>query len=480
MSDAPDAELLKEFARNQSEAAFAALVRRHVGLVYSVALRQTANTRHAEDITQAVFIILARKAAALSPKTVLAGWLYHTARLTAANFQRAEMRRVRREQEVFMQSTPPESPSDAVWHELSPLLDDAMARLSATDRDAIVLRFFLNQSLADVGAALGIAERAAQKRVNRALEKLNRFFTRQGVSSTTAIIAGAISNNSVHAAPVMLVKTVTVLAMAKGAAASASTLTLAKGALKVMAWSKVKTAIVVGIGILLVAGTGTVMVKNSFFSSQPSYQGKPLSAWLKEYENVKETFANNGAKLHELDKIVSQAGTNAIPTLLRLLREEDFKGDGNGAANGFRVLGTRATNAVPDLMKIYEQNQAARDDILYSLNCIGTNADVPIDWLLPKLKDPDPKIRAGIAYVIGQMHTESEQAIPALIQCLSDSSSHVRADAALALGSCGADAKSAIPQLIVLLNDKGKGVKNCAAFAIKEIDPETAVKLRLQ
>ncbi len=247
-----------------------------------------------------------------------------------------------------------------------------------------------------------------------------------------------------------------------------------------MGWTKAKAAMAAGVGILLVAWTGTVIVKNSSFPSLGIYHGKSLRAWLKEYDNVKEVFANHGAKLHELDKIVSQAGTNAIPTLLTLLREEEAKEQGDGAADGFSVLGARATNAVPDLMKIYEQNPAARGDVLYSLNCIGTNADVPMDWLLPKLNDPDPKIRAGVAYVVGQMHAESDQAIPALIQCLSDSSSHVRADAALALGSCGADAKSAIPQLIDLLNDKGKGVKNCAAFAIEEIDPETAAKLGLR
>ncbi|HXB60145.1 MAG TPA: sigma factor, partial [Candidatus Acidoferrales bacterium] len=93
MNDTPDAELLKQFARNQSEAAFAELVERHIGLVFSIAFRKTGNPQQAEDITQAVFIILARKAGSLGPKTVLPGWLHHTARLTAANLQRAELRR---------------------------------------------------------------------------------------------------------------------------------------------------------------------------------------------------------------------------------------------------------------------------------------------------------------------------------------------------------------------------------------------------
>jgi len=119
MSESADNELLEQFVRNESEAAFAMLVQRHIALVYSVALRHTANPEHAQDITQAVFIILARKAGGLGRRTVVPGWLYHTARLTAANFQRAEARRIRREHEVFMQSTLEATAPEAVWRELS-------------------------------------------------------------------------------------------------------------------------------------------------------------------------------------------------------------------------------------------------------------------------------------------------------------------------------------------------------------------------
>ena len=261
MTDVPDDRLLEQFTRDSSEEAFAALVQRHIALVHSVALRHTANPQHAEDITQSVFVILARKAGALGRKTVLPGWLYHTARLTAANLQRAETRRVRRDHEVFMQSKLEESPTDALWRELSPQLDEAMAGLGTSERDALVLRYFQNKSMAEVGKFLGLEENTAQKRVSRALEKLRKFFTKRGLRSTAAAIAENISANSVQAAPVALAKTVTAVAVAKGATASASTLTLIKGALKVMAWTKAKTAIAVGVGILLVIGTSVVTVK---------------------------------------------------------------------------------------------------------------------------------------------------------------------------------------------------------------------------
>jgi len=261
MTDAPDAELLSQFARNGSEAAFAELVRRYVALVHSVALRHTSSPDHAQDITQAVFIILARKAGSLGRKTVLPGWLYHTARLTAANYRRARARRIHREQEAFMQATQEESPSDSIWRQMAPLLDDAMAPLSATDRDALVLRYFQNMSLLEVGMALGLKERAAQKRVSRALEKLRKFFSKRGVTLTTAVIAAGVSANSVHAAPAGLASAVT-LGAVKGTTISATITTLVKGTMKTMTLLKLKLATGLGVAALLVGGAATVALSD--------------------------------------------------------------------------------------------------------------------------------------------------------------------------------------------------------------------------
>ena len=176
MTDVPDARLLEQFARNGSEEAFAALVQRHIALVHSVALRHTANAQHAQDITQAVFVILARKAGSLGRKTVLPGWLYHTARLTAANLQRAETSRVRREQEAFMQSQLEESVNDALWRELSPQLDEAMAGLGTSERDALVLRYFQNKSMAEVGTVPGTGGKHGAKAREPGLGKIAEIF----------------------------------------------------------------------------------------------------------------------------------------------------------------------------------------------------------------------------------------------------------------------------------------------------------------
>lgn len=200
-----DMTLVREFAASNSETAFTTLVERHLGLVHSAALRQTGGDAHlAEEIAQAVFIILARKAGSLGRKTILSGWLYQTVRLTAANYLRTEARRARREPEAFMQSRTDELQSDETWQRIAPLLDDALGRFGERDRNAIVLRFFENKNLSEVGAALGASEDAAKMRVNRSLEKLRKIFAKRGVTLTTALIAGVVSANSVQAAPVGL------------------------------------------------------------------------------------------------------------------------------------------------------------------------------------------------------------------------------------------------------------------------------------
>ena len=254
-------DLVREFARNQSETAFAGLVQRHINMVYSVAFRFMGDGSDAQDVTQAVFIILARKAASLRDKTNLAGWLYETTRFTAMSSLRNSARRRNREQEAYMQSDLNEPDKDNAWQQFAPHLEAAMARLSAQDRALLALRYFSNKSGMETAALLGINEWAVHKRTSRALEKLRRFFSRRGLAFTTATIATAISVNSVQAAPTLLAKSVSTLAIAKGAAASGSTLTLIKGALKLMAWTKAKTAIVGGVVLLLAAGTTTVMVK---------------------------------------------------------------------------------------------------------------------------------------------------------------------------------------------------------------------------
>ena len=277
-----DLNLLRAYARHHSEEAFAALVSRHVNLVYSVALRQVRDAHLAEEITQAVFVILARKAGSLDESTILPGWLCRTARYAGANALTIQRRRHKREQEAFMESqldpsamAAPE-PANELWLQIAPLLDHALGKLGDKDHDALVLRFFEDKNFAQVGAALGTSEDAAKMRVNRALEKLRRLFRQRGVNSTTATLANTISIYSMQAAPGTLGQTATTAALAKGATLSISTLTHIKGALKIMAWTKFKTAIAVGAVVIVAAGLttgGIYLAKTSRPSPPPVFSG---------------------------------------------------------------------------------------------------------------------------------------------------------------------------------------------------------------
>jgi len=255
-----DMTLLREYARRNSEEAFAALVSRHVNLVYSVALRDVRDPQLAEEITQVVFIVLARKAASLGANVILSGWLCRTARYAGANALKMQRRRQQREQEAYMQSTMNQSESEAeAWIQIAPLLGGAMEQLGQKDHDAVVLRFFEGKSFQEIGTAFGASENAAKKRVAYALEKLRKYFSKRGVVLPAAVIIAALSANSVHAAPAVLAKAATAVAIAKGAAATGSTLTLIKGALKLMAWTKAKLAIFTGVAVLLAVGGGTAI-----------------------------------------------------------------------------------------------------------------------------------------------------------------------------------------------------------------------------
>jgi RNA polymerase sigma factor (sigma-70 family) len=261
MTDLHDMDLIREYADLNSETAFAELVRRHINLVYSVALRYVGNAHDAQDVTQGVFVIFAQKAASLRQRTNLTGWLYETTRLTAIQLLRTRNRRLAREQEVYMQSTLNVSDTESVWQRLAPFLEEGMTRLSEQERTALALRFFENKNGAETAALLGIGEWAARKRTTRAVEKLRLFFVKRGLTVSATSMTTAISVHSIHATPVALAKSVTAVAITKGAAAGNSTLILTKGVLKVMAYTKAKTTAAIVLAVILMTGTTTLAVK---------------------------------------------------------------------------------------------------------------------------------------------------------------------------------------------------------------------------
>lgn len=208
---AGDTELLRRYAEDGSEAAFAELVSRHVGLVYAAALRQVGGAAHrAQDVAQTVFVALARQAAPLSRRTEIVGWLYTSTHHVAAKLKRTEQRRAQREQEAHaMNEINADNRAAADWDRLRPVLDVAMHGLSDADREAILLRYFQNRRLAEIGQRLGLSEDAARMRVERALDKLQALLGRRGITSTTAALGVALANPALAVAPAGLAATVT-------------------------------------------------------------------------------------------------------------------------------------------------------------------------------------------------------------------------------------------------------------------------------
>jgi RNA polymerase sigma factor (sigma-70 family) len=237
-----DAELLRRYAHERSENAFTELVQRHIDLVYSAALREArGDASTAEDITQAVFVELARKASKLASHPSLAGWLYSCVRRMTANARRAEDRRQRREQEAQkMNDLLSSNSSESDWRQVQPLLDDAMHELSETDRAAVVLRFFEERSLKEVGLALRLNENAARMRVDRALEKLQALLAKRGITSTASGLAAAIAAGAVVSAPTGLAASVATGALTATAPITSSAFT----ALQLMSMTNLKAGII--------------------------------------------------------------------------------------------------------------------------------------------------------------------------------------------------------------------------------------------
>ena len=500
MQELDDLALLREYATRQSETAFETIVARRVDFVYSAALRQVRDPHLAEEVAQAVFIILAQKAGKISDKTILAGWLFKTTRFVAFAQFRAAIKHARQEKEWQMQTELQSTSPDPLWEQMSPLLDEALASLGEADRQAVLLRFFENKSLAEVSDILATTEDTARKRVTRALDKLHRYFIKRGVSSTTVILAGAMSAHSVQAAPVGLVKIISTVAMVKGAAASTSTLTLIKGAMKIMAWSKTKT-VLIGMGILLIAGTGTMMIYNALPPEEPSYQGKTLLEWLPDVDynqpQEKRTIAAGA---------IQHMGRKTLPFLLadlgdasfrkvhyRELDKRTFDERSRQATWAFDALGPLGKPAIPELAKLVGQNPgyipgalagigpAALPELLKDLTNENFEADLSF-WIRDNTASylanaifagkispaeasaafpialnnltyvsNDPlfrnNTRSRAAWLIAALKLNPDISVSALMQGLDDTNSNVAADFAFALGNFGQAATPAIPLL---------------------------------
>jgi RNA polymerase sigma factor (sigma-70 family) len=316
-----DTELLRQYVGECSESAFTELVHEHLNLVYSAALRESSGDGAlAEDLSQAVFTQLARKAPRLLAHPSLAGWLYTTVRHLAANLRRADQHRQRREQEAqSMNELLAEDSPNEVWQRIRPVLDDALHELKEADREALVLRFLEERPLSEVGARLGLNENAARMRVDRALDKLRGLLARRGITSTTSGLAAALAIGVLTPAPAALGATIASTALASGAAAGSATLTL----MKLMSINQVKVGLV---GVLVVAGIAAPVWQQTRLQRVRSENARVQSenAQLRAQETELATLRGEEARLRtvegdqaELERL-RQWKAQTQPELLRL------------------------------------------------------------------------------------------------------------------------------------------------------------------
>ncbi len=297
-----DQELLAEFTRDASQDAFTELVNRHLNLVYCAALRQVRSPQLAEEVSLSVFTQLARCAATLAPNTVLTAWLYQVTRNAAIDVVRAEARRQAREQIAFEMSATPDA--DTNWMQIEPMLDEAMVSLEELDRTALLLRYFENKSLREVGDAIGASEDAAQKRVSRALDRLREFFAERKVGVGAAVLAALVSANAVQAAPVALVPVIATGATAASAALVASTASATAVAVtKTIAMTTIQKAIV---AVVLAAAVATAI-----------YQTREVSALREQMQTLKQQQEQRAALNGQLDELRHERdqATNALAAL---------------------------------------------------------------------------------------------------------------------------------------------------------------------
>jgi RNA polymerase sigma factor (sigma-70 family) len=381
-----DRELLRHFAATSSEDAFAELVRRHLNLVYSAALRQVNGDAHfAQDIAQTVFSSLARNADALSRRATLVGWLFTSVHFAAAKIVRTENRRRDREEE-FMREPLQEGAPELDWERLRPLLDAAMHELKDVDREAVLLRYFENRQFNEVGAKLGLNENAARMRVERALQKLRDILAERGITTATQL-GSVISANAIQMAPANLAATLT-----KASIAGVGTGIFS--AFKVVGVTKLKLAV----SALFVIGLATVLLVQHQAQKKMRAINESLSQQLTQLQTDNESLSNRLAatddakslsdkEFNELLRLRGETGllrqqTNALGTLLASQTktvQEMQRFEGNVIAKerwkeiGIAKMGDARSYAYGILM-FAQDNQGQLPISIDQITCYLTNA----------------------------------------------------------------------------------------------------------
>jgi len=362
-----DQQLLRDYAERRTEAAFAELVRRHVDLVYSAALRMVRDAHLAEDVTQGAFVALAQNAGQLADRSVLSGWLHRTAQNLAANAVRSEVRRRDREQEAVAMNELFAPEPNAIWEHIAPQLDAALGELSEPDRDALLLRYFERKSAREMAQTLGTTEDAAQKRVSRAVERLREFLSKRGVAVGASGLVVVIAANAVQAAPVGLAATIATAAVLAGTAVHTSTVITATKAIAMTTLQKTLVtatlAVVAGAGIY--EARQTSMLRSQVQTVQQ--QQAPLAEQIQQLQGERDDVTKRLAELQaENEQLKSNQNTAELLKLrgevARLRNEANDPTDASAKAlvakmNKLKQRLAETPNAkIPELQFVTDQD----------------------------------------------------------------------------------------------------------------------------
>lgn len=356
-----DDKLLAQYARDGAEAAFGQLIARHLSLVYSTCLRETGSPSQAEDATQIVFLLLARKAKSLRAGPSLAGWLYNAARFVAKDIRKQEARRQRGEQTVMQEMTHRQETPAPEWERVEPLLNDALSALKPGEREAVLLRFLEGHSLAETGAALGLSEDAARMRVSRAVEKMRRYLTAHGAAVTGLLLTGLLTSEAARPAPAHAATVITqgtLQALSVGPTANISQ--LSEGVYRTMKLTKVKLAAFAA--VLVLGGTALVPLASAVSTSRASKAEAPVDQakqdafllGLTQYDCNQRAQKFNEA-VGDLDNLHDADEVAAMLVLIRLQAGKGRERQARAYAQVSRILSQM--NAPADLQDWADQSR---------------------------------------------------------------------------------------------------------------------------
>ena len=312
MNDQPDSQLLRAYAEHRSEPAFAELLRRHVDFVYSAALRMVCDSHLAEDVTQGVFVALAKNASQLTDHPVLSGWLHRTAQNIAAQTVRTDVRRRAREQEAVAMNELLSSETDASWEHIAPHLDAALGELNELDRDALLLRYFERKSAREIAQTLDISDDAAQKRVSRAVERLREFFAKRGLTVGASGLVVVIFANAVQAAPVGLAVTISTAAALAGTTIATTAIATATKAIAMTLLQKtiVSVTIVAAVGAGIFEARQVSKLRSEVQTLQQ--QQAPLADQLTQLRTENEHLSNQVAQAKDAQALSAEQSSELL------------------------------------------------------------------------------------------------------------------------------------------------------------------------